>query len=495
MVVSTKFLQDIHPLYDKNYFRNSYLQTISEWCVDYYEAYEKAPFRDIKSIYESAVSTLTDEDSNSIAALLSKLDAQYEEGSVNEEYLLDRTLPYFKEREMEMMTEDVQAMLAGGMIKEAEERVGRFRKVQKLTSGWFRPLDDSLIYEYFEEQDDDSFRMPGQLGAFLGNIDRGWLVGIAGGFKKGKTHLAREFAVMAMLSGLRVADFSLEMSKKQTQERTYRRLTAAGDTEGPYLYPIFDCLLNQIGRCQRPERTNTVQLRDNGEELPEFDPNSPYHPCTYCRENGLEFYVPNVWYEELQRPSLDYHGAMKQLGPLSRMYGHLLWTKCYPRFSANLTDIHRDLEILERTEGFIPDVIVIDYADILAPEDNREVGIDKEDKTWMALARLASERKARVITPTQVTRDALEAYLLQESHMSKWIGKLGHVDMMLTVNQSPEEKRRGLTRIGMIAHRHRNFDPQATVMLLQQLSLGQVNLDSQKGTLKDEIDEEETDGQ
>jgi hypothetical protein len=149
------------------------------------------------------------------------------------------------------------------------------------------------------------------------------------------------------------------------------------------------------------------------------------------------------------------------------------------------------LDILERNEGFIPDIAIIDYADILSPEDSREVGIEKEDKTWMALARLASERKMLVVSPTQVTRDALEAYTLQESHMSKWIGKLGHVDMMLTVNQSAEEKRRGLTRIGIIAHRHRNFDPSATIMLLQQLTLGQPNLDSQKGTLKDEFEEDE----
>jgi replicative DNA helicase len=495
MVVSTKFLQEIHSVYDSSYFRNSYLKKVSEWCFDYYESYEQAPCAEIKNIFETEQSRLLEEESQAINNLLIKLSDQYEGGSINEEYLLDRALLYFKERELELMVGNVQVHLSRGEVQEAEEQVSKFRRVQKEASGWIKPLDDNEVGEFFDRQDEEFFRFAGQLGEFMGPLDRGWLVGLAGGFKKGKTHLAREFGVMGMLSGLRVADFSLEMNKNQSKERFYRRLTASGDEEGRFLYPVFDCLLNQLGRCMRPERTNRIVLRNNENDLPDFDPNSPYKPCSACRHAHPDLYVPNIWYEELDRPGFEYHETSKRLAPFNRMYGHLLRMKIYPRFSANCSDIMRDLDILERTEGFLPDIIIVDYADILAPEDKREVGIDKEDKTWMALARLASERHALVVTPTQVTRDALDSYLLQEGHMSKWIGKLGHVDMMLTVNQSEEEKRRGLVRMGIIAHRHRDFDRAATVMLLQQLSLGQTNLDSQRGTLTDTIEEEEENGE
>jgi len=129
-------------------------------------------------------------------------------------------------------------------------------------------------------------------------------------------------------------------------------------------------------------------------------------------------------------------------------------------------------------DGFIADVIIVDYADILKPEDDAMEGIQKEDRTWIALAQLASERNALTFAPTQVTKAALEANLLKEAHTARWVGKLGHVDAMLAISQTEEEKRMGRSRLSTMIHRHKDYDSSHTITLLQQLAIGQVHLDS-----------------
>jgi hypothetical protein len=97
----------------------------------------------------------------------------------------------------------------------------------------------------------------------------------------------------------------------------------------------------------------------------------------------------------------------------------------------------------------------------------------------MSLARLAGERSCLVVTGTQATRQGLDVKTVTQKHTARWIGKLGHVDVMLTLNQTPEEKMNGVMRIGIMEHRHRFFLEGQDVAVLQKLSTGQVHLDSQ----------------
>ena len=181
----------------------------------------------------------------------------------------------------------------------------------------------------------------------------------------------------------------------------------------------------------------------------------------------------------LHRPEYSPFEVEKSMGAWRDQIGHLYRIKSYPRFSANIMDIKRDLDLLEHVEGFVPDIIVVDYADILKPEDRSMAGIEKEDRSWIALAQMAAERHALVVAPTQVTKDAMDTQNISAKHMARWVGKLGHVDVMATLNQSEEEKLLGRARIGIIAHRHANFTPSSNVTILQNLKLGQPNLDSE----------------
>ena len=143
----------------------------------------------------------------------------------------------------------------------------------------------------------------------------------------------------------------------------------------------------------------------------------------------------------------------------------------------------RDLDLLEQTEDFVPGMIIVDYADILRSDHSSLSGHLKEDDVWVNLSRLAAERYALTIVPTQATTDALDVEHVKQQHTARWRGKLGHVEAMLSLNQLESEKKRGIMRIGVMAHRHEDFHQSENCTILQQLYLGQVNLDAHIGSI------------
>jgi replicative DNA helicase len=174
--------------------------------------------------------------------------------------------------------------------------------------------------------------------------------------------------------------------------------------------------------------------------------------------------------------------VVREVGRYKTMYGsNRFRVKAYPRFSANVGDLERDLDMLYRDDSFAPDVIVVDYADILKPEDSRQIGRDRLDETWKSLARMAGQRHCLVITASQSNRGSIYKKRVEQDDTAEDIRKLAHVDVMLSLNQTKEEKLNGIMRIGILAHRHRDFNEDFVCYVLQNLETGQVNLDSEAG--------------
>ena len=474
MIVSKEYMQSIYPLISLSYFKSSFIRTVAEWALSFYEQYEDIPFDNIQSIFHSEEPNLKEEDAKLISTLLTNISKKYErEKGLNIPYLTDETEKYFKQRELEITSGNLKILLERGDIEEAEHQISHFRKIQKLTSDWIDPLDNKEIDKTFQQMDMDFFRFPGRLGQFLGNMERGWLIGMEGAFKRGKTWFLQEFAVMGILSNLRIAFFSLEMNEQKIKERLYKRMTGGYEEGGKLQFPCFDCAKNQDDSCE-------MEIRTCDEPVPmDYSDNGNYVPCTECRGNGTNNYEIATWFETLEVPPFDISVVGDKLAAWQRNYNDLIRIKAYPRYSANISDIRRDLDLLEQLDGFIADIILVDYADILKPENENSVGVDKEDRTWIALSQLAAERFALTVAPTQITKSGQDADSIKMEHTAKWVGKLGHVDGMLFVHQTEEEKRAGIMNLGIKTHRHKEFNIEQTCKVLQNLKTGQPNLDSE----------------
>jgi len=286
------------------------------------------------------------------------------------------------------------------------------------------------------------------------------------------TFLLGEFTKAAALSGLKVASFNLEMSLRNMRKRTYMSLTGASEVEGRTIFPCFDCARNQSDSCNKEERMNRVRIPS------EFSAKTKYKPCTYCKDMDMDDYEMAIWQEIIDVPKLNYYLVKERITALKKLGKASVWLECMPRFSASVEDIERKLDNLESIHNFVPDVLLIDYADILKSNDPGLKGVEKEDDVWMSLARIASARKMLVVVPTQLNKESLDAKQIKTSHTAKWVGKLGHVDAMFALNQTPPEKELGLMRISILEHRHKDFNETENCYVLQKFSSGSAHLDS-----------------
>ena len=481
MIMSTKFLTEVSPLFNPEYMKNSFAKIICFWCMDYFKNYKKAPEGHIKDIYLVEADTgMSKEDKEIIGDFLTKLSNQFVEGQgVNSDYLRDLAFVYFRKRELQIRTEQAKKYLDIDRIEEAEEQFSKYKKMAYQTSGWFNPLDPKELLEVFDTKDEDVFLLPGALGQIVGPIERDWFVAVLGVFKRGKSWCLQEMAVRASFQRLRVVFISLEMKKKNLKERLFKRLSGFGSKTGEdtFLYPTFDCTHNQLGDCVREERTNRISLCASLDDKPDFSLDMDYRPCVYCRENMLRDYKVTTWYEAIEVPKFDMKGTRKINRAIESMYGDNFRFICYPRFLASVSDIRRDLFLLEQQDGFIPDVVIVDYADILKPDtagDKR----NQIDDIWKNLASLAAERHCIVFTASQGTRSSIYKSDMGQDDLAEWIGKLAHVDIFLGLNQSPAEKESKIIRVNLLVHRHKESDENMSALLLQQLETGQFAMDS-----------------
>ncbi len=108
--------------------------------------------------------------------------------------------------------------------------------------------------------------------------------------------------------------------------------------------------------------------------------------------------------------------------------------------------IHSHLNQLE-ISGFVPDIIFIDYADLLTSDRKFKEKIHEIDDVFVNLRGLSKERNIAVVSATQGTRDAIDARRVGLRQTSGSIGKAKIADVVITLNQTEDERRNRVMRL------------------------------------------------
>ena len=488
IIISDKIAAHLLPFSDSNIFELEVSKNIIRWVIEYYDKYKVAPKKHIKDLYETEKGKLKQGLDEEVGLFLTKLSEEYlSEGGpdgINEDFIIDKGREYLKTRHLRRVAEGINSLLDIGKNEEAEKFYENHKKiVDAISYNWSKPLDDStFLNSVFEEKDIPLFRMKGKLGDLLGDLYRGWLVAVMGPMKRGKSFSLQDFAFDAMLSRKRVVYMSFEMKDKHQAVRIYKQLGVMGEGEEnqEYIFPCFDCLNNQDNSCNNVQRMN----REN--RPPKFDPKAPgqYKPCTACRSiPGGGNFLATTWFFTADRPKLTLPNTRKEIKKFQKMFGkNLLRIISFPAYSATMADVEESLDELEMVEGFIPDVIITDYASIIRPEQKYNDPRHEVDDVFKAHKRLAQTRSALVVTGAQslgVGRSALKKDMQDEGDIGVNAYILAHVDIMMTLDQTPDEKERGVWRMGVIEHRWKHFNKRRQVMALQQLETGMPVLDTE----------------
>jgi len=116
-----------------------------------------------------------------------------------------------------------------------------------------------------------------------------------------------------------------------------------------------------------------------------------------------------------------------------------LIVKEYPTKSASTGTIRTHLEKL-KNRGFEPDLIIVDYGDILRPKIIRKEKRHELETIYEDLRALAQENKCPVWTASQTNRSGLNAEVITMESISEAFNKCFVADLIFSVSRTIEDK-------------------------------------------------------
>lgn len=239
-------------------------------------------------------------------------------------------------------------------------------------------------------------------------------------------------AKMCAMQRLKVLYISLEMSEEKIAQRFFQSLFSVTKRQSEIIYTRFE-----------------------QDEL--------------SRLNGFRI-------ESLTRPSLQDEGIETALAKKMQHFDgrFKVFIKRFPTNALSIRGLEAYLDSMERFHNYIPDVLILDYADLLAV-DAANLRIST-GYTYKELRRIAVERNFAVVSPSQSNRLGEDAKVLSLKYLAEDYSKAATADDIIAYCQSSLELRLGLARL-FIA-KARDEEREQTVLISQAYKMAQFCMDS-----------------
>jgi replicative DNA helicase len=135
--------------------------------------------------------------------------------------------------------------------------------------------------------------------------------------------------------------------------------------------------------------------------------------------------------------------------------------KEFPTGTANVNSLRALLVQLKNYEDFTPDVIIIDYLELLRPVRENQHEYQAQQRIAEELRGLAMETKVLLWTATQTNRQGRAVKVITDAELGDSYGKIRTCDFAVSLNQSEEEFDNGTMRAYVV--KSRNGRPRFTV--------------------------------
>jgi hypothetical protein len=404
-------------------FQSRWANIVAGWCVKHYEKFRKPPGTKIQSLFERwADAHSKDKDTvGLVGAFLSDLSGAYasRKKEVDPEYTIDLAKEFFERVRLDTLKEEIGGLLDEGDVKEAWRRVENLKRVDLGLGGAFNPLKDmEAVRRAFEEVSEPLITYPGALGEFFGDsLERQGFIAFFGREKIGKSTVLFDVAYRALQQGRKVAIFQLgDLSQGQTIRRIYARL------------------------CRRPfKATKPGQVV----KVPNYlaPPSTP---------DGL----PDIRHDEKRWDGpLDFKLGEKKAKKMFKKLGDTWRLSCHAARTLSVPAVESTLDNWERTQGFKPDVIVFDYAELFAANGKDAYDREAINANWIGMSSIRLSRHCLVVTASQTNADSYEAELLSMKNFSEDKRKHSHVTGTVGLNQTDDEKAAGVYRLQWLTGR------------------------------------------
>lgn len=441
MIVDNFVLGRMESKYQSGMFRSRWSNEVAKWCVRYYRKYNKAPKTNIEKLYENWSAKTRDK---SIVEIVGKflrgLSDEYEGLSkeCNSDYIIDIAGEYFNEVQMERLLDNTSTELENNEVQKAHQQLLEYNKIDLGIGEGINVLHDKdAVKEAFKEKKKTIVEYPGTLGKFFKNaFHRDAFVSFMGREGIGKSFWLLDLAYRAVLQRRKVAFFEAgDNSKKQVMMRIISRICRQ---------PFY------VDEIEYPTSIEKIRKRKKVKVLVSTETKT--------------FPKKLSW----QRAMKKCQQVMERKVKSKSSYFKL---SCHPNDTLTIGGIESILQDWERAEEWSPDVIVIDYADILDMSWRGLEGRDLINKTWKQLRRISQKRHCLVVTATQADAKSYEKGLLTMSNFSDDKRKFAHVTGMIGINQSPNEKKKTIMRLNWLKLRDEYFYPTKCVYVANCLGV------------------------
>ena len=213
-----------------------------------------------------------------------------------------------------------------------------------------------------------------------------------------------------------------------------------------------------------PKNVTHSALLEAYKEYPE------YKPCRNCKEGKGA-----VWLEHIKQVQpLTWKEAYKEMKEWREKYNQKFKLCTYANETLSIHEINKLLALWEKQDGFVPDVVIIDYADILTsdPDCSKLDYRNQINKMWQRMRKLSQEKHCLLITATQTAASSYDKESISLSDFSEDKRKYAHTTATYSLNQTDEEKKIGILRIGELVVRESEFDRTRQIKVLQCLQRG-----------------------
>lgn len=447
MILRPTLLSTVSSHWQGEMFASRWANLVGQWCVEHHRKYSKPPKTGIVNYFESWRAKSRDEDTaDVIRRFLETLSDEAERGGLpSSTHLIDISAKFFNRVRFSRLAEEIQSCVETGDIHTAETKVSTFGKVEIGTDSYVDLLDDEqATYDTFDEEKQQSlFAYPGDLGNFfLHMLKRKKLVAFQAPEKSGKSFYLIDMAVQALKSRCRVAFFAVgDMSEDEMKERIAVRI-AGHPSRSDGKWPFSVRIPKEIG------------ILEKGAEIPKMK----YTEKTF--DHPIDGDIAWKAFQKFCYKTI----RAKRGNSFFRL-------ACYPNDSINALGI-RDKVLSWSSRGWHADVVIVDYADILAALPGIRESRDQHNATWKKLKALSQEMDCLVITATQSDAASYEKRVQDRRNFSEDKRKNAHVNGFCAINVQGDEREAGLTRLSWTLNRDKKANPYRTIWVAGCLDIG-----------------------
>ncbi len=418
MVTDQTVCSRIASKWDGGLFDTPWANLVGGWCVEHVQKYDSPPGGQLRGLFDawSETTHAPEETIVGVEKFLEYLSREHDQSEKhNSDYVLDRADRYFNKVKMQTLVANIEDEMHQGQVERAHGLVVEHSRVELGPGSLVKPAEDYEAWRdaFSTERSRPLFTYPGALDWFLGSaMLRDSLIAFMAPDKVGKSMVLLDAAFRAIKSRLKVGFFDVgDMTQADILMRLGQRA------------------------ARKPEKPCSIKM-----------------PLSIDRQGKVEFEIRHF------AKGLEPAEAFKAFKKLSRGKDALR-ISCHPNSSIDVMGIISILRDWAR-EGWVADVVVIDYADILAPPSGVRDTLDQIDMTWRQLRRMSQEMHALVLTATQASALAYsgKAKALGKQHFSGRKTKLAHVNGMIGLNSNPEDSKNGIVRVNWVVRRRGRYN-------------------------------------